>query len=223
MRLFRSRRLEPISPRARSRGFLARSSAAIALLIVVLGDGFARAAVTDPVVFSVFGDVPYDQSELDDLETHVANHNLYSPSAFLVHVGDIKSSSETCQETRYQTVADILTTSEVPVFILPGDNEWVNCSNPSQGWAWWMEHLFGLEEDFCGIWPVDAQAARPENFSFVRNGVLFIGLNYVSGGPSSVTQADADWVNNRFTALGPPREPRCCSRRRRRAASSSTP
>jgi hypothetical protein len=36
----------------------------------------------------------------------------------------------------------------------------------------------------------------------VRNGVLFIGLNYVSGGPSSVTQADADWVNAQFAAFG---------------------
>ncbi len=201
MRLFRSRRLQP-SAKARSRGPLTRSLAALALLFVALGDGFARAAVGDPVVFSVFGDVPYQESELTDLETHVANHNLYSPSAFLVHLGDIKSASETCQEIRYQTVADILRTSEVPVFILPGDNEWVNCSNPTQGWAWWTEHLLGLEEDFCGIWPVDAQAARPENFSFVRDGVLFIGLNYVSGSPSSVTQADADWVNDRFAAYG---------------------
>jgi hypothetical protein len=167
---------------------------------LALGAGAARAV--DPVVFSAVGDVPYSSSEIADLQQHIADHNLYSPSAFLVHLGDIKSGTETCQESQYQTVADILKTSEVPVFAVPGDNEWVDCSNPDQAWAWWQTHLLGLEQSFCGIWPVDAQPARPENFAFVRNGVLFIGLNYVAGTPSSVVTADAEWVNAQFAAHG---------------------
>jgi hypothetical protein len=167
---------------------------------LVLFSGPARGA--DPVIFSAFGDVPYSSDELLDLEQHVADHNRYSPSSFLVHLGDIQSGSELCEETRYQTVADVLKASEVPVFIVPGDNEWVNCADPAQGWAWWTEHLLGLEQSFCGIWPVEAQAARPENFSFLQSGVLFLGLNYVSGTPSSVVQADADWVNAQFAAYG---------------------
>jgi hypothetical protein len=196
MRRFGSERLLSILAKAGSRGSLGLAALGLALAV-----GSTPAAAGD-VVFSVFGDVPYSESELSVLETHIANHNKYSPSAFLVHVGDIKSGSETCQEVRYQDVADVLKGSAVPVFILPGDNEWVDCSNPSQGWAWWMEHLFGLEEEFCGIWPVDAQAERPENFSFVRDGVLFVGLNYVSGSPSSVTQYGADWINDRFATFG---------------------
>jgi PKD repeat protein len=154
------------------------------------------------VIFSAIGDVPYEPEELAELQQHVADHNRYSPSAFLVHLGDIQSGSEACQEIRYQTVADILATSQVPVFIVPGDNEWVNCADPAQGWAWWEAHLLGLEQQFCGIWPVESQAERPENFSFVRDGVLFLGLNQVSGTPSSVVQADADWVNAQFAAHG---------------------
>jgi hypothetical protein len=194
MRLLGSERLRPFFAKGCSRGRLLGS---LALALVLL----ARSSAGDPVVFSVFGDVPYNESELAVLQTHVTNHNRYSPSAFLVHVGDIKSASEVCQEVRYQDVADALKGSAVPVFILPGDNEWVDCSNPSQGWSWWMEHLFALEKEFCGIWPVDAQIARPENFAFVRDGVLFVGLNYVAGGPSSVTQADADWVNAQFATF----------------------
>jgi hypothetical protein len=161
-----------------------------------------RAAPGDPVVFSAIGDVPYDADEISEFAEHVENHNRYSPSAFLIHLGDILSGSESCQEARYQTVAEILKTSEVPAFIVPGDNEWVGCSNPAQGWAWWEEHLLGLEQDFCGIWPVDAQPERPENFAFVRDAVLFVGLNNVSGGPSSVEQASADWVDAAFAAHG---------------------
>ena len=36
----------------------------------------------------------------------------------------------------------------------------------------------------------------------MRNEVLFLGLNYVSGTPSSVVQASADWVNAQFAAYG---------------------
>lgn len=199
MRLHRSEFTPPTIPTARS---WRRALAALALPLLTLAAGSASAAVGDPVVFSVIGDVPYRESEVEDLQQQIDLHDLYSPSAFLVHVGDIKSSSEVCEESRYQVVADILKSSEVPVFIVPGDNEWVDCADPDQGWAWWTEHLLGLEESFCGIWPVDSQASRPENFAFVRDGVLFIGLNNVAGGPSSVEQAGADWVNAVFAAYG---------------------
>jgi uncharacterized repeat protein (TIGR02543 family) len=174
-------------------------SFAIPLALLALAAAPAGAA---DLVFSAIGDVPYAPEEIAELEQHVADHNRYSPSAFLVHLGDIQSGSEPCQELRYQTVADLLATSEVPVFIVPGDNEWVGCADPAQGWAWWETHLLGLEQSFCGIWPVEAQATRPENFSFVRDGVLFLGLNYVSGTPSAVVQADAEWVNAQFAAHG---------------------
>src|SRR5262245_420766 len=159
----------------------------------------ARAA---DLIFSALGDVPYSTSEIAELEQHIANHNLYSPSRFLIHLGDILSGSETCTEARYALIADILGASQVPAFIVPGDNEWVNCSNPDQAWAWWTAHLLGLEQGFCGIWPVDAQQSRPENFSFVLDGVLFLGINKVSGMPSSVMQADAAWINSEFAAHG---------------------
>lgn len=42
-----------------------------------------------PITFSVIADVPYGVSELPLLEQHVADHNLYSPSEFLVHLGDL--------------------------------------------------------------------------------------------------------------------------------------
>jgi hypothetical protein len=117
-------------------------------------------------------------------------------------VGDIKAGSEPCLESTYVAVADILKQSEVPAFLVPGDNEWVDCSDPDQAWAWWEEHLLGLEQSFCGTPPLESQAARPENFAFLLDGVLFIGLNHVSGSPSSVTQASAAWVDDQFAAHG---------------------
>jgi hypothetical protein len=106
-------------------------------------------------------------------------------------------------------VANILRDLAVPAFILPGDNEWNDCSNPSQAWGHWTKHLLGLEQDFCGV-PGDfqAQPVRPENFAFTWNGVLFIGLNIVGGSVQSQSewntrlQQDADWVEQRLAQVG---------------------
>jgi hypothetical protein len=154
------------------------------------------------VIFSTFADTPYGSSEVSAFQDAMADHNTYSPSAFLVHLGDINAGSESCQESRYQLVANTLLSSEVPAFIVPGDNEWTDCSNPSQGWAWWEEHLMGIHEEFCFQPNVETQGSRPENFAFVLDNVLFIGLNYVSGSPSSVTQASADWVDDQYASHG---------------------
>jgi hypothetical protein len=72
----------------------------------------------EPVTFSVTGDYPYDRSELDDLERHMEDHNLYSPSDFFVHVGDIMGGNEGCRERYYRDVADLLKTLAVPAFIV---------------------------------------------------------------------------------------------------------
>jgi uncharacterized repeat protein (TIGR02543 family) len=166
-------------------------------------------AANAPITFSVTGDVPYGSSEITILEDIVVDHNVYSPSDFFVHVGDIKSGSESCTETRYATVADILRGLAVPTYILPGDNEWNDCSNPSQAWGYWTKHLLGLEQDFCGVPPdFEAQSVRPENFAFTANGVLFIGLNLVGGSVQSQSewntrlQQNANWVNEKLAEYG---------------------
>jgi hypothetical protein len=177
------------------------------LLIPALVD--PAAAADAPITFSVIGDIPYGTSELDELEEIVEDHNVYSPSDFFVHVGDIKSGSEPCTEPRYATVARILHDLAVPAFILPGDNEWNDCPDPDQAWGYWTEHLLGLEQDFCGI-PSDfeAQPVRPENFAFTAKGVLFVGLNLVGGATTSKSerkmrlQQNADWVNQKLAQHG---------------------
>ena len=166
----------------------------------VLAAGRPAAALDEPVTFSVIGDVPYAESELASLQQHVANHNLYSPSDFLVHLGDIFGDTEACFEARYAAVADVLLDLAVPVYFVPGDNEWNDCPDPAQGWAWWTSHLMRLEQGYCGTPPTEYQAARLENFAFVSKGVLFVGINLVGGRVLSKAEAnlrmqqDADWV-----------------------------
>src|SRR5207247_9978082 len=114
------------------------------------------------------------------LQTHVHDHNAYSPSEFFVHLGDILSGSESCSEFRYQRVADIMHTLTVPAYIVPGDNETIDCSSPSSGWNLWVKYFMRVEDFFCGTPATERPTGRPENFAFVKNGVLFVGINLVA-------------------------------------------
>lgn len=190
---------EPATP-----AFLAAVVAAFLMPHVAHGAGTANVepfdfASSSPVTFSVTGDAPYGDAEVPDVQQQFDDHNLYSASSFLVHVGDIFAGSDACAEWRYERMADQLRTLAVPAFIVPGDNETIDCVSPSQGWAYWETHLLGIEGDFCGVPPVERQSGREENFAFVHSGVLFLGIHLVGGSnSSSVLQDNADWVESQL-------------------------
>jgi len=151
------------------------------------------------------GDIPYDSSEAVVLQQQIIDHNKYSPSEFIVHLGDFRGSeSDSCIESDYSSVADILKTLTVPCFIVPGDNEYNDCADPTQGWAYWAQYFMNFENNFCGAPLVERQSVRLENFAFVNNGVLFIGINLVGGTVhdwdewNARMQDDADWVSQQF-------------------------
>ena len=154
------------------------------------------------IIFSATGDIPYGTSEVSKLQTQINNHDKYSPSKFIVHVGDILSGSESCNQTRYSDVANILKSSAAPAYIVPGDNETTDCSNATQGFNWWMQYFQNFEINFCGAPYTEHQSVRPQNWAFVMDGVLFIGIDLVgsTGTSSSDQQKDADWVEQQFTA-----------------------
>ena len=60
------------------------------------GNGVFISIPGEPVTFSVTGDYP-DIGEMAILERHISQHNLYSPSEFFVHVGDILDQGDSCQ------------------------------------------------------------------------------------------------------------------------------
>lgn len=139
------------------------------------------------ITFAVMGDVPYGltpeeiQAEKDILSRQITELNQDSDLAFVVHVGDIKKGLPPCDQAVYETAARILGNSTHPLFIIPGDNEWNDCKDPEEAWGFWTTHFM----EFDAQWPNDLgvvrQADRPENFAFVRRGVLFAGINLVGG------------------------------------------
>ena len=131
------------------------------------------------VAFYAMGDVPYSPEEDDVLPGQL--ENIPKDAEFVVHVGDIKTGKMPCDEAVYRKVFAMLAQSTAPVFIIPGDNEWNDCSDPAQAWEYWQRYFNRFDRRWSHQLPVFRQLEREENFSFVTGDVLFIGLNLVGG------------------------------------------
>jgi len=133
------------------------------------------------VSFCALGDIPYSQPQEGKLLQQLAEIPLTCD--FVVHVGDImKTGGSECKRAAYQRVDEILQTSPIPLFLLPGDNEMMQCSNQKDAWENWKDFFYGYDKYFdMRRFKVNRQYERPENFSLFHKGVLFIGLNHVAG------------------------------------------
>ena len=160
------------------------------------------------LIFSVMGDVPRSDEEKTILIEQVRKHNQYSSAQFVFHVGDIKSGDSPCDEDNYGLVAGYLKKFRVTVFIVPGDNEWNDCENPSQAWDYWNKYFLAFDQN----WKVPFKVLRQQNYrvntSFVKNNILFIALNLVGGrihdqGEWDQMQQNAiDWIEQQFDDEG---------------------
>ncbi|MFC1759976.1 metallophosphoesterase family protein [Candidatus Neomarinimicrobiota bacterium] len=180
----------------------------IGLLSVVILNCSSQSALVktqkDSLIFSVMGDVPRSDEEKIILLEQIRKHNQYSSAQFVIHVGDIKSGKSTCAEDNYKLVADYLKKFKVPVFIVPGDNEWNDCGNPNQAWDYWNKYFNKLERNWNFPIEVKRQNDYPVNFAFEINDVNFIGINLVGGRIHDQTEWDqmqqnaAQWINNQL-------------------------
>ncbi|RPD98777.1 hypothetical protein EGM88_06195 [Aureibaculum marinum] len=134
---------------------------------------------TNTIMFSVIGDVPYGTTQRDGLINLIEKHNAQNDSEFVVHVGDIKKGSEPCDENAYIDINAILKKFTVPTFIVLGDNEYNDCDNPNQAFIFWKSHFLKFHENWNFPYPITYQTNRTENFSWVQDKILFIGLNIV--------------------------------------------
>jgi len=171
----------------------------------------ANIASAEPVRFSAMGCGPYKEPDEVAMRHHIAQENsIKEKSAFLIHLGDINSGAIAkagkLGEDRYASIAKWLTDgNKVPTYIVPGDNEWNDRPDPDVGWKFWTKHLLRLEDKFETPWETGRQKERPENFAFVHEGVLFIGLNVVGGrvhDPLEWAQRfkqNNDWVEAQYT------------------------
>lgn len=169
-----------------------------------------HAPSTKPVVFTAMGCGPYSPAAESALREYIQRENIEPTSRFIVHCGDIVTGKvKDWPESQYESVAEILTTgNRIPTFIVPGDNEWNDQVDPDRHWGYWERHFIRFDERWPlpgGVARVGRQIARPENFSFVLDRVLFIGINKVGGkihDPQEWTtrlEQNAEWIDRQLT------------------------
>lgn len=157
--------------------------------------------------FAATGCGPYADDEEPLLEHYVDLVNNDGHSEFLVHLGDVVTGSKKqWPESQYAKVAGILKRSKVPCYVVLGDNEWNDLDNPAEGLEFWNRQFRDFEKHFPSVHKLTKQNSRLENFAFVSQGVLIIGLNLVGGRVQDKTewetrlQQDAAWVAEQFAA-----------------------
>lgn len=158
------------------------------------------------VRFLAMGDLPYAKGEYDLLVKQIERLPVEGNS-FAVHVGDIKPGAWQCDESIYLKVSNILKQSKLPVFALVGDNEWNDCTDPDAAWKLWTKYFMRFEQNWAHQLGVYHSLEREENLSFVRNGVLFIGLNLVGGQVfedewNTRLAQDVKWVERNLDRFG---------------------
>jgi hypothetical protein len=190
--------------------------------------GFAGAAAAEPVIFSAMGCGPYTLPDRPAAAFYVRQENRERTSEFMVHLGDVFKKPQVKKpepdaakkadlneplppdqqptEAEYRHTADLLTDGNtIPTWIVPGDNEWNDLEDPVQGWKWWQKYYFEFEERFQPSWKTERQRERPENFAFLRKGVVFIGINLVGGRVHDASEwavrlpQDAAWIKEVLT------------------------
>lgn len=139
---------------------------------------------TSQLTFCVIADVPYYPSEAAALPGQIATQ--MEDCEFMVHLGDIMAGGDACTENRYTQVRDLMLLSTVPVFMIPGDNEWNDCGNNAEkideAWSLWTQYLLYMNKAWNHTkLQLVRQTDHTENFFFIRKRTLIFGLNIVGG------------------------------------------
>jgi hypothetical protein len=134
----------------------------------------------------VLGDTPYSLAESRKLDALIGRMNA-QPLAFVVHVGDIGSSTqgEACGDAWLEQRRRQFAKFRAPFVLLPGDNEWTDCADPPRRLAAWRR-LFCTEA--AGL-AVERQPAHCENVRWQAGGMSFVGLNVPGGGAPDLDDA----------------------------------
>lgn len=108
-----------------------------------------------------------------------------------------------CDGAAYYRTRRSLLNSPVPVYSVPGNNDWPECADPAEGWRYYQRYMMGLDRNWnataaADYYDVARQDRREENFAFLHERVLFVGLHMVTNSDADETRArledNLDWV-----------------------------
>lgn len=122
--------------------------------------------------------------------------NLAPGAEFVVHVGDMQKASRTnCDLSHFYQVANVLATGPLPTFVHVGDNDYLDCPDPTTALADYRNTFVGFEGNWTHSLNVERwttpelvpmendvtrQVANPEMFAFLEDGILFLGYTILN-------------------------------------------
>ena len=146
------------------------------------------------VSFAVVSDTPYNSLDRNLLSEDLSS--LPPDVEFVVHLGDVSlAAASGCATSVYEEAAETMRASSAPVLVLPGNDDWNDCPDPGAAWKDWKTNLNRFEDNFDDApTNVERQFERSENFSFLRGGVLFVGVHLTGGKERSARRGRVEFT-----------------------------
>jgi hypothetical protein len=185
-----------------------------------------------PFSFAFLGDVPYNALEAQAFRRMV---DAIDPQcAFAIHIGDLKSGTERCDDTLLEERHALLAgRPDLPILFVPGDNDWTDCERLLAGGYDRWERLGHLRRLFFGASPRGPQGtgpvqrqvdlhsddSTPENLMWAYRSVVFVTLNRPGGVDveslpaqeagrfQALYRANAHWLDDAFARAQRDRAP----------------
>jgi hypothetical protein len=131
--------------------------------------------------------VPYSAAEIERVDALIDEMNA-APLAFVVHVGDIGSSSarQACSDAWILERKKQFARLRHPFILIPGDNEWSDCKEPLKRLALWRK-LFCFSGS--GLSLESQKGEFCEHVRWESGGTLFVVLN-VAGSNNNLRHAE---------------------------------
>ncbi|MFG2086848.1 MULTISPECIES: metallophosphoesterase [unclassified Spirillospora] len=170
------------------------AAAAAAIGLVLPGTADAQAQRDRPVTFALIGDTPYGDTQRAAFPALVSAVNDDRKIRLVLHAGDVKNGSSTCDNARFADLAELFGTFRAPFVLTPGDNEWTDCHRTAAGGYLPTERLDKVRKVFYPVpgktlgrqrMHVFSQATDPrhrayrENVMFSRGQVVFSTVHVV--------------------------------------------
>jgi hypothetical protein len=131
---------------------------------------------------AIIGDTPYGDEQEAAFPRLVTAVDDDPKVGAVVHLGDIKNGSSTCDDARLQRLRDLFDTFRDPFLYTPGDNEWTDCHRPAAGGYVPTERLARLRQLFYPEQEVPVHTQRApfvENQRWTDAGVVFALVHVV--------------------------------------------
>lgn len=174
----------------------------------VLGLGtltYALDSADRPFEFALIGDLPYSAEQEAKFPSLIADINR-SPSAFVVHDGDIKNGSSLCDDSTFASRKQLFQNFEMPFILVYGDNDWTDCYRSNNGGYAPVARLAKLREIFNQgdrslgkrTLILTRQSENPqfakfrENVRWIYHGVVFLAINMPGSNNNFGRTIDAD-------------------------------